>query len=185
MNNIIKIAVFTLGICSCGRKDCGFPDENLNWVSYRENDSLFYSNNKDTIKLKVLYFNKTSPNYVSYLVMDVFCRDSAYYYTTEDLTTGYFINESYSLLGEPKMKMQITKNDIFNFEPSNYLNNTNKIEFHSDTTINSKNYHNVFLISKDTINSKPRIAWIIKSETIGIVAFYDFKNRIKWYLINK
>jgi hypothetical protein len=189
MDNIIKILVISLLICSCGRKDCGFPDTDLNWVSYHESDSLFYSDNKDIIKFKVVNFFKTSPTYISYIVMDPMCRDSAYYYTNEDLPTGYFINESYSLLGEPKMRIQLSKDDIFIFDPTYIITNDFtslvKAEYHVDTTINSINYHDVYVLKKDTIKTKPRIAWIIKSKTKGIIAFYDFNSKQKWYLTNK
>ena len=183
-------------IFSCGRDRCGFPDKDLHWVPYEENNILTYTDLKDTIKLSVAIFNKTGSFYTSFIIMDPDpCYDSAYYITTKDILTGYLINETYNLIYEPKMEMQITKNDMFIFDPDfyvggseyladNYVGDSIKVNYHSDTIIFSQNYQNVYKLFKDTLNHKPKISWLIKSTTKGIIAFYDYSTKKTWHLIN-
>ena len=172
-------------IGSCKYHCSGFPDEDLKWIPYNINDTLRYSDSRDTIILVVTDFYTSEPSSFRGLVMDYWCDYNGYYYTSKSSMYDYMIKDCYSSLNNNKI--QITEQgDIFEFPYyQDYTSDSIKITYKSNILINETVYKDAYIISKDTIKQNPRISRVIKSSDSGVIEFYDHKFKRKWNLINK
>ena len=170
---------------SCRYYCQGFPDEELRWIPYKVNDTLRYSDSKDTIYLVVNEFYKSGPSSFRGLAMDYWCDFNGYYYTTISSLYDYQIKDIYSTLNNSQI--QITdQGGIFDIPYySNFTNDSIKLIYVADSLIKSTEYKEIYVLQKDTIKRKPRISRVIKSGDKGILEFYDYKYKRKWNLITK
>jgi len=184
---LIVLSVLLISLSSCEYNSPEFLEKNLHWVPYRLNDTLKYTCREATFDLVVTDFYKNPASSYRGLAMDVKYDQLAYYKTNENLLYGYKIEEKYdNTLGTLAMSIKITEKDYFVFNP-NIVENTDsmKIKLYSDTIINGISYQNVYVLEKDTVKLKPRISEVIKSESKGVIQFYDFSTKKKWNLENR
>lgn len=172
-------------MCSCKYKCPGFPDEELHWIPYNVNDTLRYSDSKDTIYLVVKDFYKSGPSSFRGLTMDYWCDFNGYYYTSTSSKYDYQIKDTYSSLNDSKIQITI-QGDIFDFHHySKYTRDSITVTCVADSFINNIEYKDLYILQKDTIKNNPRITRVIKSSEKGVIEFYDSKYKLKWNLINE
>jgi len=182
---IISGFLILISLNSCKYTCPGFPDEELKWIPYKLNDTLRYSDSKDTIYLVVNEFYKSGPTSFRGLAMDYWCDFNGHYYTSKSSLYDYQIKDSFSSLNDSRI--QITQQgDVFEFPHySNYSNDSIKVIYFADSIIKNTDFKEIFVLQKDTIKQNPRISRVIKSSDKGIIEFYDYKYKRKWNLINK
>jgi hypothetical protein len=185
---ILSLFIFVfsiLGLNSCKYECEGFPDSELIWIPYSIGDTLYYSDNVDTISMIVEDYFLSPFSSSRGLWMDYRCEYNGYYQTSKE-DFNYQIKEEITDSYNGGMKISITKNDFFRFNIWNKTtySDTVSVRFYADTLINSMSYSELFLVSKDTVHQSPRIAWILKAKDKGIIEFYDYNLKRKWRLID-
>jgi len=178
----ILFGTFLIGLISCKHECEGFPDSSLKWIPYRLNDTIRYTDNIDSIEFVVIDFYKSGPtDYRG--IYEIDCMTEAYYLTTK-YKDYYQIKETCQY--DTEMMIEIISMELFEFDIEDKIsfNDSVKLRYLQDTIINSIKYYEVLIVSKDTINNSPNIAWIMKANDMGIIEFYDFKLKRKWRIIN-
>lgn len=181
----LSIIVISFSIIACEYDCFGFPEAYDDFISFELNDVIVYTNETDTLNFTVIDYNRTEPSSFTGVVMDYDCLSEKYYQT--DIQDDYFIRESFEehySASEDGILISFTENDIFGLiGPTNYLS-TNieylQIEYYQNFQYNGINYDDVLFMVKDTINSNPKIGYIIKANPGGILEFYDFQTKEKW-----
>jgi len=185
---LIIYGIFIIVLISSCKYTCpGFPDEDLKWIPYNINDTLRYSDSKDTVYFIVNDFQKSEPSSFRGFAMDVECDFEGHYYTTKSSLYDYEIKDIYSTNNRTKIKIQITETGgefVFPYY-EDYSNDSIKIRHVADSLINGIDHKDIYVIQKDTIKITPRISRVIKSSEKGVIEFFDFKDKRKWNLIKK
>jgi hypothetical protein len=183
--NFALYICLTLGFISCKYHCPGYPDSELLWIPYNIGDTLIYRDELDTIIMPVIDHFLSPPSSFRGIAMDIECSYNGFYQTSK-VDIGYQIREEFKNEYDWGMYIKITQNDSFHIDAYNKrsFSNTVKVKYIPDTIINSVNYSEVLLVSKDTLKSSPRIAWFLRSNEKGIIEFYDYRLKRKWRLIN-
>ena len=190
MLNDVKLLILFLivfNITACEYECPGFNDIYDKYVTYNLNDKISYSNGIDTLNFNVVDFYRETPNSFRGLAMDVECFEEKYYVTNNQ--SDYQISESYETAFssfDDDIKISITNNDnfglrLYDFNSENY--DYSKVEFNQNYEYNGINYNEVIFLLKDTLNSNPKIGYIIKANPGGVLEFYDFEKKEIWQQI--
>ncbi|MDN3594324.1 hypothetical protein [Zunongwangia endophytica] len=183
------VLIILISITSCEYDCFGFPEEYDEYISFELNDTILYTNENDTLKFTVNDYNRTEPSSFTGLAMDYDCFEEKFYQT--DVQDEYFIREyfeeNYNSF-QDGILISFTENDTFGLVgPTNFSSNNfeySQIEYYQNFQFNGTDYNDVLFILKDTINSNPKIGYILKANPGGILEFYDFENKELWKQIN-
>jgi hypothetical protein len=186
MNKTIFVIFVLLSAVSisCEYSCPGYPESELGWIPFKLNDTLKYINQDEIISFIVNDKYVTEYSTFRGLYMDVFCDYTGYYLTSET-NYNYKLREENSSRFRAGMKIQITENDKFEFDNFNMasFSDSIKVSTKRDTLIRDCFYSEVYLLSKDTFQNKPRISYLIKTRKQGVIEFYDFSLKKKWNLL--
>lgn len=186
-NSFILLAILTILIfTSCEYKCSGFPEWFDKYISYTSQDIISYTNELDTISFTVLESYSNGPSSSRGVYMDHDCLSEKYYFT--DTIGDYFINETFNSFERDPISVSITSEEVFGFSEVEFLDHTYQnyleLEYYSEFDFNGQTYNETLLLVKDTINSSPKIGYIVKANPGGVLEFYDFETKEKWRLIN-
>jgi len=189
-----KIIILILTSCILIFTECsyhcnGFPDDELEWVPFRINDILYYTNNIDTVSIKVTDFYETGPSsFTSYVpIMDTDCPSEAYYLTEQNERLNFSImqlrNEGCFNYPCKKMELYFSGLDTLMFNDYSVSNDWDSIvyvKYCEDTIIENKEMFDVYLLTKKVIRSEEYIDSVLIAPTYGILQFYDSREKIIW-----
>ncbi|NOQ25083.1 MAG: hypothetical protein GQ564_06940 [Bacteroidales bacterium] len=188
----IKELVFLLVIIclieSCVKYSCdGFPNEELKWIPFQIGDSIYYSNEIDTISFLVVDFHKSdSWSDWQQLVMDYWCPTEAYYVTNNNDRLNFSIKQirrDECINCKNDIEIYFTGLDTISFNDysRNYdWDSTIYVKYIENMTINQKQMTDVYFLTKKKNISGEYIDSVLIAPDYGILKFYESRENSSW-----
>jgi hypothetical protein len=190
------LAVLIL-ITGCYRNECpGYPDKYLNWIPYKEGDSIFFTDGTYTFKLFVEESYKTSAFKEQTWIIEKDCfgearvsvsgdsaspgiREYSIFQGNSDQYISYFFDISYN--GWTHFVIHVRNNDIT--AGYGHLPQTLLPSYYNGY----KEYSDVLKLDLDTLPPYAVIPvyQVYIAESVGIIQFKERKNHKIWSLIGK
>jgi hypothetical protein len=192
-NSRIKYLIFILILTGCGSVDCpSFPEEGLDWMPYKQGDTISFTDGIDTFQLNVNETYRTS----AYSIKKAFsyketCEVIAYAKLSGNSSLPQFMMSgmsanlprfyTISFIGLTNLIFGIDSNGRI-FSNDGVFLTENLAEYYNGF----KEYSNVVEVAYDTIISyETQIYQAYVAKNVGVIQFKDRVNHKTWSLIGE
>jgi len=160
----------------------GYLDIDTKWIPYSKGKEFRYKSLNDSLVFLVNEYYKTPASSDRALAMDFECNETKSFYLASSINKFNIADTCFNGIINV-IDFGESNRFKFNLYDKKGMGDSINVKYVEDTVLNNNQYKEVYIVSKDTNQTKGDISEIIKAANCGVVRFYNFKTKRTWDLV--